>query len=347
IKAELKLRKVRKSQPVIVDVSDLFRECDGKIVKSALSQGKKVLAIKLSGFAGLLGRELQPNKRLGTEFSNRAKVKAGVGGIFHSDELPAYGISDKEVAAVKDFFKCSDKDAFVLCADEEEKAKVALLAVIERANECLVGVPNEVRDANPDGTSTYLRPMPGSARLYPETDVPPIRISEEWFESVEVPELIEDKVVRFVKLGLSKDLAELIAKSPRAGIFDRFVKSFPKLKPSFIAETLATIERVVRREFKVEISPTEDDFDVLFSNIAEGKVDKSSVVDIFRQNKPVKDVISKFLLLSDSEVERIVKQIVDKNKGVPFNALMGLVMKELRGKASGEKVVKFLKKLVS
>jgi len=346
IKEELKKRKVKKNAPVIVDISNLFKDCTGKIIKNSLTQEKKVLGIKLSSFAGLIGKELQPNKRLGTEFSNRAKVKAGVGGIFHSDELPNYGITDKEVSAVKRFFKCTNKDAFVLCADVEEKAKDALLAVIERADECLDGVPNEVRDANPDGTSTFLRPMPGSARLYPETDVPPIKITEKMLKSIKLPELIEDKAMRYIKLGLTRDLAVLLAKSPRADFFDKFMKKFPKIKAAFLAETLATIDKVVRREFKIEISPSEQDFEILFAELNKGNIDKASVIEIFRQNKPVKDVIKKFQLLSDKEVEKIIKQVVEKNKNAPFNALMGLVMKELRGKASGEKVMIILKKLV-
>ena len=66
----------------------LVKKSQSKVIQSALSKKGAVLAIRLEGFAGLVGRELLPGKRLGTEFSECAKVKAGVGGIFHSDELP-------------------------------------------------------------------------------------------------------------------------------------------------------------------------------------------------------------------------------------------------------------------
>ena len=172
-------------------------------------------------------------------------------------------------------------------------------------------------------------------------------ITEKLLKSIKLPELIEDKSARYIKLGLGRDLAVLLAKSPRAALFDRFLKKFPKIKPSFLAETLATIDKVIRREFKIEISPSDEDFEVLFDALDKNKIDKASVTEIFKQNKPVKDIIKNYYLMSDEEVEKIIKKIVEKNKGAPFNALMGEVMKELRGKASGEKVTKILKKLVS
>lgn len=345
IKDELKQRKVKKQDPLIIDISNLFSSNECKIIDNVLKQAGKVLAVKLEGFSGLLGREVQPNKRLGTEFSGRAKVFAGVGGVFHSDELPAYGISENNVSEIKKQLNCKEGDAFVLCADKEVKARTALLAVIDRANECLLGVPMEVRDAKPDATSVFLRFMPGAARMYPETDVPPIFVSTELLDSVVLPELIEDKVQRFKKIGLSVDLAELIAKSPRADLFDVFVKKFSKIKPAFIAEVLGSIDRFIRREFNIEISPSEEDFDIFFFELEKGKIDKASVYDVFKLNKPVKDIVKDFYLSSGADVENVVKDIVKKNPDASVNALMGLVMKELRGKVSGESVMKILKKL--
>ena len=39
--------------------------------------------------------------------------------------------------------------------------------------------PMEVRNVLPTGESEFLRPMPGSARMYPETDIPPIIITKD------------------------------------------------------------------------------------------------------------------------------------------------------------------------
>src|SRR5437660_5387402 len=102
-----------------------------------------------------------------------------MGGIFHSDELPGYGITESEVEAIYRRLECGPSDAFVLIADSKENVLDGLKAVLERAKEALAGVPEETRTANPDGTTQYMRPRPGPARMYPETDVPPVQIGSE------------------------------------------------------------------------------------------------------------------------------------------------------------------------
>ena len=170
----------------VTDVTDIFKGCQSKVVGSAVSGGGKVLAVKLCGFAGVLndGGKL----RLGAEMAQLARTKAGVKGIFHSDELPAYGIEQDHVDKVREHLILTGDDAFVLCAEKEEKAGTALEAVTERAKEALLYVPEETRDPQPDGTSRYMRPLPGAARMYPETDVPPVLLTESYADYVHVAE---------------------------------------------------------------------------------------------------------------------------------------------------------------
>ena len=56
-----------------VDVANVFKDTKCKVIRKALDKNQKAMAVKLPGFAGLLGRELMPNFRLGTELSDRAK----------------------------------------------------------------------------------------------------------------------------------------------------------------------------------------------------------------------------------------------------------------------------------
>ncbi|MBI4141442.1 Glu-tRNA(Gln) amidotransferase subunit GatE, partial [Candidatus Woesearchaeota archaeon] len=167
IKNELSKRKIKEVSAEITDITNIMNHSGSKIIAQTITKGGKVLAIKLEKFSEVLKTETQLNKRLGTEFSERAKIIAGAGGIFHSDELPAYGIEQKEIQKIKGTLLCEPQDAFVIVADEQDKAQKSLLAVIQRANEAIVGVPSEVRKANDDGTTSYLRPMPGAARMYP------------------------------------------------------------------------------------------------------------------------------------------------------------------------------------
>ena len=346
IMSELKKRKVSVIEANISNVSNILKSSKSKVIVSTLAKGGVVLGVKLVGFARLVGKEIQPNKRFGTELSDRAKVAAGVGGLFHSDELPNYGITPDEVEMLKTHFKCGNDDAFLLVADLKPKAESALETALFRAGLALKGVPKEVRRANPDGTTTFMRPMPGAARMYPETDVLPVRITKKLMDAVPVPELIEKKVVRFEKLGLSKDVANAIAKSESVLLFEVCVKKFKELKPSYVAEILVGAVPQIRREFNVEIDPCDDDYFALFDALSKNKIAKENVIDILRQNKPVSDVLQNFKQLSDSELKSVLKGIADKNKGLPLNALIGKAMSELRGKAQGQKIVEFLKKLV-
>lgn len=342
----LKKRNVKKVDATIVDITDTLKNSESKVIKSALAAKGAVLAMKLAGFASLLGTEIQPNRRLGSELSDHAKVVAGVKGLFHSDELPKYGITDAEVASVAKKLKCTKGDAFVLVAAEKDRAERALHAALKRAQQTVKGVPGEVRAANPDGTTRYLRPMPGAARMYPETDVLPIRLTKERIKEVPVPEMIDEKIKRFEKLGLGHDLAEETAKSEYAQLFDMCVKKFKKIKAAYLAEVLVSSIPNIRRQFNVEINPSDEDFMDLFDALQKEKIAKESVLDILKENKPVKEVMPKFALMSDKELEATIKKIIAKNKGAPFNAVIGEVMKELRGKASGKKISELVKKLI-
>jgi glutamyl-tRNA(Gln) amidotransferase subunit E len=103
------------------------------------------------------------------------KIYAGLGGILHSDELPNYGISEDEVNEVRQGLECGDEDGFVLVVGPKGKCEQAIWTICNLAKIYITHVPKEVRKPNPDGTTAFLRPLPGSARMYPETDAVPLR----------------------------------------------------------------------------------------------------------------------------------------------------------------------------
>ena len=115
---------------------------------------------------------------------------AGVAGIFHSDELPAYGISENDVNAIKEFLRISEDDAFAFCVAPHWQAKLAMEAVILRSRMAYHRIPKEVRNViirkgqPEDGTTSALRPLPGGARMYPETDIPIQEITTERWEEI-------------------------------------------------------------------------------------------------------------------------------------------------------------------
>ncbi len=119
------------------------------------------MAVKLPCFAGLLKRELMPDFRVGTELSDCAKFWGRVGGIFHSDEMPNYGITAEEVEAVSKAVCAGEGDAFVFVADTAENIVDALKAVVERAQELVTGVP--ARHAPRKMTAQHVTCVPAQA----------------------------------------------------------------------------------------------------------------------------------------------------------------------------------------
>ncbi|MBU1622902.1 MAG: Glu-tRNA(Gln) amidotransferase subunit GatE [Nanoarchaeota archaeon] len=344
LKLKEELRHVRLDKLEVVELNTLLQDTTAKIMRKTLESEGKILGMKMSNFAGLLGRELQPGYCLGTEFSGRAKVKAGVGGIFHSDELPNYGITESEVKLIKKKLKCTPHDGFVLIADKEEKSRRALEAVYERAEELFLGVPKEVRKDLPDGTSKFMRPMPGAARMYPETDVPLIRSSIE----VEIPELLEEKIKRYQKdFGLSYDLAKFISRSDRLLLFEEIVSKYKQLKPAFIAEILTSSLLEIKRKYQLDVLKlTDNNFRELFKYVDSDKISKDIVLDVLIDMIKGQFNLKNYQSLGTEEIVKVIEEIVAKNSKAPFGALMGMCMKQLAGKASGEFISSELKKFL-
>lgn len=203
----------------------------------------------------------------------------------------------------------------------------------------------EVRKAESDGTTSFLRPLPGAARMYPETDVLPVKISEELLEGVTVSELIEDKIHRFEKqYKLPKDLAAKIAKSDKAELFDELAGK--KVKPAFVADTIFSKPLEIKRKHKLDVTGIQDDdFRLIITLLEGGSISKDAVGDIILDlAKTGRFDPKKYAGVNEKELESEIKRIVEKNKGASHGALMGMIMVKFKGKADGKKVMELLKK---
>jgi len=361
IRDELKKRNANESEikDEFLDITTVFTKTKCKVIKKALDESKKVLAVKLPRFVNLLKTELAPEIRLGTEMADRAHFWGRVGGIFHTDELPAYGITSEEVAKVKELMKADEQDAVVLVADNMENATDALRAVTERARETLKGVPEETRGANPDGTTRYMRPRPGVARMYPETDVPPIQVTADYLKLLRsrLPELPEQKMARIIKeYGLNQKLAKQVLDSEYSQLFETVVKQ-TRVSPTVVAAALTETFKGLRRE-GIEIENISDKQILeLFRLIDIGKAAKEAIPNIVswltkHEDASVKNALENLGLgmLSEAELNSIIDDLLRENKNLrdkgkeAFGALMGLTMKKVRGRANAEMVAQVLKK---
>ena len=199
------------------DVTNAFASCESRMVTEGLAKGYTMLSLPLNGFAGKIGSKTLDVEgaqlpRLGRELAGAAKL-AGVRGVFHSDELPAYGIEKEHVEAVRKQLELASNDAFVLCLAPPWQARLALESVGRRARLAFHRIPQEVRNvvvkkgAPDDGTTTPMRPLPGGARMYPETDVPTIPIHDDFWQGIiqNLPMRQEERMARLTQTELSED----------------------------------------------------------------------------------------------------------------------------------------------
>ncbi len=351
IQKEIKKRVSQKDverEMIVTNITNELRDSESKVILTCLKNNGIIKAIKLKGFHELIGYKILPERRLGTEFSDYGKNSSGVGGLFHSDELPKYGITDEEVKQIRKKLKCEKEDGFLLIADSEHKVNIALKSVIERVLLTFDGVVKEVRKANQDGTTSFLRPMPGRERMYPETDVPPIVAD---IKNIKLPELITNKSSRLSELGLGKDLADLISKSGEVEIFEEFVSKFPNIKPSFIAETMIPSLKEIKRKYNLDTNLiTKEVFEEVFNALNDSRISKDSVIDVLVEacrGKNFSLMMDKYELLSDMELLKELDTIVKESGEIAFNALIGKAMAKLKGKADGKKIVEMLGKIKS
>ena len=326
-----------------VDVTTLLKDTGSKVLRRALDKGGVAMALELQGFAGLLGSYHDGKKCLGTELAGYAKT-AGVGGLFHTDELPAYGVTQEEVDAIRDVMGLGAQDAFVLVADEPKRVGLAMERVIERAKMALKGVPEETRDPLQDGTTRYNRPLPGKARVYPETDIPPVLITEERLERLaeSLPEMPWEKEERLVsEYRLSKEQSHQIVAEGVDGDLESVVKELKGMAPSFAATTMvayADLPYSVRRD--------------ALARVNKGEVAKEAVAKILDdiRKKPgttPEQAISDLDLgaVDEEEVKRRIEAIVaeridlvkERGSGA-VGPIMGIVMREFRGRVDGERL---------
>ena len=338
----------------IYDLDEVFKDTKSKILSSA----ETVKGIILKGFDGLIGMEVQPGRRFGTELSSYAK-KMGVSGLFHTDELPAYGIQQDEVDAMKEFLNVDEGDAVIIVAHDADIAVNALNEVIRRANMAFDGVVEETRKALDDDNTEYMRPLPTANRMYLETDIPLFQITDDMVEPIKnnLPELPDVKKERIkTEYKLSEDLSSQIVRRLLGDTFEDILNKV-KVDPTTVASVLVSDLRDLRREgIDVNI------FDVLklveiFSVLESGKISKDAIRDLMVEvsKKPDKDVATvaeeaNLTLLSEDEVRNIIHEIAINNESMikerqmgAMGPLMGMSMKKLKGKADGSLVNKIVR----
>ena len=356
---ELKERKIDETSFIdnVTDVTDLLKNSSSKIVKNILNDDSRFMAFLLRGFRGILSFEPYHGIRLGRELGDLVKSH-GIGGIFHSDELPNYGISSEYVQSISSDLKMDKNDAFILIGGSITLLNKVLFELFNRLKKSFSGVVPETRSVRLDGVTVFSRPRPGSSRMYPETDVPYISIDDNKLKelSKNIPQpwnVVIDLICK--KYGINKTLAENIFDSRYFTLFEKII-SQTSINPSFIISKLTENLVSLEREGYDTSVLTDEELFYIFMQLNNTRISKESVPIIFekllkREVNNVDEAIRSFGKDSVTEdyVDMIISRIIEENgvaiseKGFDaIGLLMGRCMEVLRGKIDGEKVNKKL-----
>jgi glutamyl-tRNA(Gln) amidotransferase subunit E len=278
--------------------------------------------------------------------------------MIHSD-IRDYGLDPCQWRSLSKQLRADSGDALVVVWAPEPDAPTAIGELFLRAQDALLGVPAETRQAFRDGTNGFERILPGPDRMYPDTDTPPIPISDSLIAEVKsgIPETPWDREERYQKLGLNASAARDLARSRWADLYDalepesgrvavRLANAFKKRLPHWNRQTGRTalpapeaISPLVRALAVIEIrlEATEQILDAL---LRKGE-DESSREIMARYRRGPDD---------DEALAAGLDEVVAKAAELPGRSLetlerwgMGVLMRHFLGKLDPKQVSERLK----
>jgi Glu-tRNA(Gln) amidotransferase subunit E-like FAD-binding protein len=222
---------------------------------------------------------------------------------------------------------------------------------ISRQQECIKenSCKSEVRRANPDGTTSFLRPMPGASRMYPETDLPLLKISKELLNEVKetLPRLASENRSYLDEFGLNDELIKLILKENKVEDFKTLNEVIDK--PELIAKALTLFQK----EISVKSGKTREEVEKtlnihLLEAVLEQVGKKISENDVKTTLQRIIDGKSLDEAMEKKEIDlkEEIKKLIQEKPGLSQGAYMGLVMAKFKGQVSGKEVSDTLKELM-
>lgn len=331
------------------NVTHLFEDTENQIISTVIENDGAVYALKLPGLTGKMKEKISGERYLAKELVDYAKSN-GVQGILHTDEdLEKYDLVN-EFAEVAELFDKEDEDVIAVIAAEKDQARKAANAVKKRAEKIYRGeVPEETRNAEQNFTTSYMRPLPGAARMYPETDIPPVKITDEKVDEIDdnLPETLEEKRDRLSD-EIGDQLADQMVNSRKISLFNKFEDSADKKDlANYLVNTLPRLE-------SEGLDVPEDKINEILQafatrEIKKAHLEKSSKLAAEGENNPVEMVLE--AQVSEEEIEEAVKEVVEINEAMVEEQGMraqGALMGEVLGRidADGSRVAPVLQKVL-
>ena len=340
------------------EVGGILNDCDFAPIQQALSRGDRVCAVRLPGFGGLLSHRTQPGVTFAREFADRLRVVACLIDrpfMIHSD-IRDYGLDPRQWRGVGNQIKAESGDAMIVVWGPDEDMPTAVRELLLRANDALIGIPAETRQAFADGTNGFERILPGADRMYPDTDTPPLPIPDSLIAEatsghVEQPWERED---RYQKMGLTFGVARRLARAEWADLFDGLEpdegdvarrvanalgKRIPHLRRKHGVSDLSDVARVepLVRDLEagvIRLEATERALDSLFLSAST----TPEVLEQFRCTKEDEKELESLL----TELKKTMAEMKGRSNETLVRWGMGKLMRNLLGKLDPSDVEKQL-----
>lgn len=264
------------------------------------------------------------------------KVKRGLGTIRQDVNVSIKGVSRTEIKGFQDIRNIES------AIDYEIKRQQSLINQKKP-------VKSEVRNVLANGKSKFLRPMPGEARMYPETDLPLLKISRSLINEAKktLPRLRSEMEVELRREGLNEEMIKLLFKQNKLDEFKFLLNIISN--PKLIAKSLLIFPKEIASHKKINLKKVEKSVEQNLPDVLE-LVSKKKV-----KESQIKEVLEK--LVSGEKLEKItfeehdlgeieeaILKILKSKPGLSEKAYMGLIMKEFKGKISGKEAMDIIQK---
>jgi glutamyl-tRNA(Gln) amidotransferase subunit E len=326
LKEELNKRKCKIGEEKRIE--DILSGTSSRIISKNLGIA---VALKLENFKGLLGKKIVKQKSFGKELSEYCGM-----GLMHSDEdLESYGLEKERIEKIKEVLNLKENDAFLFIFGEKDKVEKALEKVKERIKIAFDSVPGETRGVAKDLTTFFLRPLPGKARMYPETDLLPVPIQP-------FLEKIKNEKVRKIEDVEDQLLLELKDKEKvKEILYSRDFPIYEKLKqissPQIAFSTIQKIKALRRKGIEIDEKNIEEVLDLY----SKGKICKQAIeVMLERQNFEITEDIKR---MNKEELKEKVKELIKKN--FEDEKIISEIMKNYRLKVEIEDLKEAIKEV--
>ncbi|MBN1878576.1 Glu-tRNA(Gln) amidotransferase subunit GatE [bacterium] len=341
-------------QQRIADVTRLLRNVDNSAL--ANQRGNRIVAVRLNGFGGLLTWQTQEHTVFADEFAGRIRVIACLDqmpNMLHPDSPDAMNINSGIWRKIRNRLDATHHDAIFLVYGPDEDLETAVSEIYIRAREATRGIPPETRQALKNGCNDFERILPGPDRMYPDTDHPPLPLSEERIHSIahQLPEQPWIRERRYQEIKVPQDVIRSLAISEYAPLFDRLSMTFPE-SAKRQAEILGRMIPFLARKNIPVHNLTEQRFEELFMCWQDGLFFREGFKSLLlymaeNPNQKCIQCLQKTGMTpaTDDDINNVIQKAAKQMNSRTFchleqqlNWLMGEAMKSLKGRAHGREL---------